>query len=124
VTDLSPLEGMPLQMLWLNGTPVRDITPLRGLPLVSLTLADTKVADISPLKGHPMQRLHIAGTEVTDLSPLQWMQLTRLVFTPSRIKTGLEYARNMKSLEEIGVDFNERMRPAEFWRQYDAGKIK
>ena len=131
VSDLGPLEGAPIRMLWLNDTPVEDILPLRTMPLESLTLAGTKVSDLNPLKGHPLQRLHIARSEVTDLTPLQWMRLARLVFTPGRIKKGIEHARNMASLREIGTAFGEAewgiadnlMPPAAFWEQYDAGRF-
>ncbi len=131
VTDLSPLEGAPIRMLWLNDTAVSDISPLRAMPLESLTLAGTKVSDLGPLKGHPVQRLHIARSEVTDLTPLRWMRLSRFVFTPSRIKTGMQYAREMSTLQEIGTAFGEEewgisggmMAPAVFWERYDAGQI-
>jgi len=133
VTDLSPLSGMQhLSSLWLNDTPVSDITPLKTVPLVSLTLAGTKVSDLSPLKGLPLRRLHIARSEVTDLAPLEWLALDRLVFTPSKIEKGIEHARNMTSLVEIGTSFGEEAEgrqtdvvpAAMFWEQYDAGKFK
>lgn len=125
VSDLGPLEKSPLKMLWLTGCPVRDLAPLQNIPtLVSLTAADTKVSDISPLKGHPLQRLHIAGTEVTDLSPLEWMNLTRLVFTPGKITKGIDRARNMRGLREIGPSFEQRMQPSQFWELFDRGKFK
>ena len=125
VSDLSPLQGLGIEMLWLTGCPVSDIGPLQTVRLVSVTLADTKVSDLGPLKGHPtLQRLHIAGTEVTDLSVLEWLKLTRLIFTPNRIKTGIEFARGMGSLTEIGADFEGRMPPAQFWPMYDAGEFK
>jgi Leucine Rich Repeat (LRR) protein len=131
VKDLKPLAKMrSLKMLWLNDTPVSDISPLAGLPLVSVTLAGTKVSDLGPLEKTGLQRLHIARSDVTDLSPLKWMKLTRLVFTPERIKTGMEYARQMGSISEIGTSFGEEgredrmMRPQVFWRMYDAGKLK
>lgn len=125
VSDLGPLEKTPLRMLWVSGCPVRDITPLSKVPLVSVTLADTEVSDLSPLKGHPtLKRLHIAGTEVTDLSALSSLRLTRLIFTPRRIKTGLEVARQMKTLTEIGTDFDRRMHPSQFWPLYEPGETK
>ena len=115
-------------MLWLNRCPVSDISPLQAVPLVSLTLAETKVSDLSPLKGHPLQRLRIARSEVRDLTVLEWLRLRRLVFTPNRISKGIEHARNMKSLAEIGTRFgegvNDLQRPAQFWAMYDAGKFK
>ena len=125
VSDLGPLKGMGIEMLWLTGCPISDIGPLQTVRLVSVTLADTKVSDLSPLKGHPtLRRLHIAGTDVTDLSVLQWLQLTRLIFTPNRIKTGIEHARDMASLTEIGAEFESRMPPDQFWPMYDAGEFK
>jgi Leucine-rich repeat (LRR) protein len=131
VEDLRPLAGGRLQSVWLNNTPVKDCAPLASNPVVSVTLADTKVSDISPFKGHPtLQRLHIAGSEVTDLAPLQWMDgLTRLIFTPGRIKTGLPQARKMRSIRQIGTSFGrpgepEEMYPPEvFWAMYDAGRF-
>jgi Leucine-rich repeat (LRR) protein len=114
-----------VETLWLSKTPVVDIGPLALVSsLVSLTLEDTKVSDISPLKGHPLKRLHIGRTDVTDLTPLKWMRLTRLIFTPARITSGLDLARNMPGLEEIGVDFPSRMLPGKFWKLYDEGEIK
>ena len=125
VTDLSPLEGMDIEMIWLSECPISDLGPLQNVRVVSLTVADTKVSDLTPLKGHPtLQRLHIARTAVTDLSPLQWMNLTRLIFTPNRIKTGIEHAREMPGLREIGIDFEQRLPPPQFWPRYDAGRFK
>jgi hypothetical protein len=33
VTDLAPLRGMPLQLLWWVGSGVTDPSPLKGMPL-------------------------------------------------------------------------------------------
>ncbi len=119
VKDLSPLAECPIKMLWLTGCPVADISPLRRVPLVSLTLQDTQVSDLSPLEGHPLQRLHIGGSEVTDLTPIGSLQLTRLIFTPGKIKKGLDAVRKMTSLQEMGTRFDDaaddKMPPATFW---------
>ncbi|MFH1918655.1 MAG: leucine-rich repeat domain-containing protein [Planctomycetota bacterium] len=133
VTDLGPLAGMrQLRSLWLNDSPVSDVAPLQTVPLVSLTLAGTKVSDLSSLKGLPITRLHIARSEVTDLAPLEWLQLERFVFTPGNIQAGIEHVRNMRSLRQIGTSFGEESEgresdvvpPGEFWELYDAGKFK
>lgn len=133
VTDLGPLAGMrQLRSLWLNDSPVSDISPLQTVPLVSLTLAGTKVSDLSPLKGLPLKRLHVARSEVADLAPLEWLQLERFVFTPGNIEAGIEHVRNMRSLRQIGTSFGEEsegrkgdvMPPGEFWELYDAGKFQ
>jgi internalin A len=124
VTDLTPLKGMPLVVLWLNETPVSDISPLAGCPrLMSLTLHRTQVSDLSPLSDLGLKRLHIGETPVTDLTPLQGLALTRLIFTPSRIRKGLEVVRDMQSLEELGTTFENRMPPEVFWHLYDTGGL-
>jgi hypothetical protein len=123
VTDLGPLRGMPLEFLWLNETPVSDISPLADCPLVSLTLHRTQVEDLEPLIGSNLQRLHIGETPVTDLTPIANLQLTRLIFTPGRITRGIDYARNMRSIREIGPTFENRMNPATFWALHDQGEL-
>lgn len=125
VKDLGPLRGAPLQALWLNGTPVADISSLAGCPLITLTLQGTKVSDLGPLsKMLTLQRLHIGETPVSDLAPLRELRLTRLIFTPSKITQGLDVARNMKSLTELGTTLETKMAPAQFWTLYDQGKLK
>lgn len=118
VTDLSPLKGMPLRMLWLNETPVSDISPLSGMPLESLTLHRTQVRDLSPLAGSGLQRLHIGETPVSDLTPLRGLHLSRLIFDPRKITEGLSVAREMATLQEMGLTFEEKMPPPSFWEMF------
>lgn len=122
VTDLSPLAGMPMTGLWLNDTDVEDITILGTLPLESVTLRGTRVQDLTPFaNASRLQRIHIAETRVEDLTPLADLKLTRLLFTPSRIKKGLDLVRLMPSLKEMGDSFDSRMHPVQFWEKYEAG---
>lgn len=131
VKDIESLRNGRVQSIWLNNAPVEDCSPLASNPVVSVTLAGTKVSDISCFKGHPtLQRLHIAETEVTDLTPLQWMNgLARLIFTPNRIKKGIDYARRLPSIREIGTAFGapedegKMFSPDIFWQMYDEGKF-
>jgi hypothetical protein len=124
VRNVDPLSESPIKMLWLSHCPVEDISPLKKTPLVSLTLEDTGVTDISCFAGHSIERLHVGGCAVEDLTPLKSMRLTRLIFAPGRVKKGMDVARAMPTINEIGTSFDERLRPAEFWQLYDAGKIK
>jgi Leucine-rich repeat (LRR) protein len=124
VDDVSPLSESPIRMLWLSECPIEDISPLKTTPLVSLTVENTPVDDISAFRGHPIQRLHIGGTEVSDLTPVRQMRLTRLIFTPAKIEKGLDDARNLPTLQQVGTTFDEMMPPPVFWQAYDAGKIK
>ena len=101
ISDLTPLRGMPLELLSVEHTSVVDLGPLRGMPLKELDLSRTKVNDLSPLQGMPLQTvklygcadladlgplagaklrsLDISGTKVTDLGPLKGMPLSELV---------------------------------------------
>ena len=115
VTDLTPLAGMPLEMLNLNdvpvtdltplasmtrlrslnlhGTPVSDLGPLSGLKLTELSVGGKQVTDLSPLAGMPLARLQIFGTSASDLTPLAGMPLEELRFTPQNITQGLDILR-------------------------------
>ena len=129
VTDVSALAGSKLRQLWLNETPVSDLAPLAGAPIVSLTLHRTQVSDLSFIRNLPViQRLHIAETPVTDLTPLKGVPLTRLVFTPAKIEKGLEVARQLFGLREIGTRFDDQSRdlmpPDQFWSRFDNGEFR
>jgi internalin A len=123
IKDIEPLRKSNLRGLWLTDSPVADLSPLAGLPLESLTAHRTLVNDLSFVRKLPViQRLHIAETLIEDLTPLEGIRLTRLVFTPSRIKRGMEAARRLSNLKEIGVAFDaqrqELLPPSQFWAQF------
>jgi len=85
VTDLSPLKGMHLTELSLSGAPVSDLSPLQGMALVSLNLERTQASDLSPLKGMPLALLNLAFTQVDDIKPLRWMPLKDLSLWRARV---------------------------------------
>jgi hypothetical protein len=122
VSDLAPLKGMKLEQLYLNNTKVEDLTPLSGMPLELLSLSGTAVEDLSPLSAmKTLRRLHIARSGVTVLTPIRALELERLVFTPRDIEKGLDIARNMKSIQEIGIELDSLLPPAMFWSLCDQG---
>ncbi len=123
INDVEPLRKSNLRGLWLTDSPVSDLSPLGGLPLVSLTAHRTLVSDLSFVRKLPvLQRLHIGETLIEDLSPLEGVRLTRLVFTPSRIKRGMDSAKRLQGLTQIGASFDDQrqelMPPAQFWAQF------
>lgn len=75
ISNLGPLQGLPLTHLYLEETLVEDLHPLRGIKLQELYLSRTTVKDLSPLRGMPLQKLNLLGTSVTDLSPLESLTL-------------------------------------------------
>jgi internalin A len=128
IADLEWCRSIPsIGILWLRGTPVTNLTPLQDVPITSLDIEDTSVSDLSPLSEMPdLRRLSIINTDVTDLWPLTDLQLSRLLFIPSKIETGIEAVRNMRSLTELGtqtIDESNAVPAAEFWQRYDAGEF-
>ena len=99
VADLSPLQGMPLEELHLNGTPAGDLTPLRGMPLRTLELPDNS----------------------RDLTPLADCRQLECVTVRSQCP-GIELLRSLPNLKQIGPDMSQLLPAAEFWKQYDAKK--
>ncbi len=86
ITDLSPLTGMPLNELYLEGTQVQSLEPLRGLPLRILRMEHTPVTDLSPLAGMPLEQLNVYNTQVTDISVISEMPLNTLWVSGSRVQ--------------------------------------
>ncbi len=78
LTDLSPLRGLPLHELQVNGALVKDLGPLLGMPLNKLGLARTKVAELTWLKGLPLNDLNLEGTRIRDIGALRAMPLRDL----------------------------------------------
>ena len=85
VTDLSPLTGLPLEVLGLAGNPVSDLTALRGMPLTELDLEGTQVVDLLPLAGMPLQSLWLNHAPVADLTPLTGAPLRQLSLLGTKV---------------------------------------
>jgi serine/threonine protein kinase/Leucine-rich repeat (LRR) protein len=122
VRDLSPLKGMKsLTFFDCVETAVSDLSPLQGIPLTGLTCRGSQVSDLSPLRGMPLKSLEIDDTLVTDVTPLQDLPLEDIRLTPNNISKGLNVLRSMKSLKTIGMHYAaEKAWPAaEFWERCD-----
>jgi hypothetical protein len=52
------------------------------------------------------------------------MQLEDIRLTPKNITRGLDILRDMKSLQTIGIEWNQSWPAAEFWARYDRGEFK
>ena len=78
LTDLSPLRGMMLSQLDCGDSQVSNLSPVETMPLTSLQLRGSRVTDLRPLQGKKLAFLQIANTAVTDLSPLKGMPLREL----------------------------------------------
>jgi hypothetical protein len=128
IKQLAPLKGMPLNALIIERcTRITDLELLREMPLTVLNINYcTQFDDLTILKGKPLTHLEMFDTGVTDLTPLAGMPLDLLFFTPRKITRGMDVLnpRNMPTLRRLKIGMDEWAKPAEFWRQYEAGEFK
>jgi len=86
LTDVSPLKGLSLIELNLDGNPILDLTPLQGMPLEQLSLWQWRGTDLRPLKGMKLKSLNIGGgMQKLDLTPLAELPLDFLCINFSRV---------------------------------------
>ena len=75
LSDLTPLEGMPLKGFICSRTEVLDLTPISKMQLKTLEFSDTPVSDLSPLRGMSLEWIDCMRTGVSDISVLEGMPL-------------------------------------------------
>jgi Leucine-rich repeat (LRR) protein len=85
VTDLSPLQGLSLRLLYCNNNHVADLDPLRKMPLEDLSMWGYRDRDLTPLKGMPLRRLGCGSSPVVDLTPLAGLPLESLNISQSKV---------------------------------------
>jgi formylglycine-generating enzyme required for sulfatase activity/Leucine-rich repeat (LRR) protein len=86
LTDLAPLQGLPLKKLHLSSNPkLADLSPLRDMKLTQLHLTYTNVTDLSPLKAMPLDQLMCGSSPLADLSPLEGMKLTEFSCAATKV---------------------------------------
>jgi hypothetical protein len=106
VSDLSPLQGMPIESLQISGTPTADLSPLRGMPLQMLNMTDCKA--------------------ITNLEPIAKITTFKSIILPPHA-TGFEFLRSLTNLERISFQYEKGKGPAqsaeEFWKLQDQRKM-
>jgi serine/threonine protein kinase/formylglycine-generating enzyme required for sulfatase activity len=86
LSDLKPLQGMSLRKLSAHNSAISDLTPLAGMPLEELSLWAWDGSDLSPLKGLPLIQLNIGGSgQAMDLKPLTGAPLQDLVLNMTKV---------------------------------------
>jgi hypothetical protein len=111
ISDLKPLEGMPLRYLNLYGLPVSNLSVLASMKsLRELYVDSMPVTDLTPVRGLSLIVLSFRGTRVEDLTPIQNLPLKRLGldYQPDREA----FVRSFPELESIN---NKPV--AEFWKE-------
>ncbi len=110
VTNISPVRALPkLKSLACDGIGgsglLRDLTPLAGLKLTSLGVQGTQVTDLSPLRGMPLEILTVYDTPLFDVSPLvDCKNLISLGLNVTKVTAaGLEHLRSLANLTSLDV---------------------
>lgn len=117
ITDLTPLEGLPLKTLALCDSPVTDLSPIAELTeLETLYLADNAATDYSVLASlEELQKLNLDCATVDDLEFLTALQLSELslgltiprngdwsaVSTQTQLETLTLWSPNRKTLDVL-----------------------
>jgi len=117
VIDLTPLSRFKtLRELGLIRTKVSDLSPIQNLPLDILLIGGTDVRDLSPITNMPLRVLHIVDTVITNLDVIFQTDINYLDFDLNDFsKEQIEKLRNSK-IEIFNGYKHER-----FWREYDEG---
>ena len=94
VSDLSLLASMPnLKELWLCRQQISDLSPLEGLPITRLVLCDNQIEDLSPLSSlTSLNTLWLGGNAPSDLTPLAGLPRLNLVLVPQSMTAAAELA--------------------------------
>ncbi len=100
VTDLSPLDGMPLTTLRIGRTGVSDLSPVRTLPLRVLDCSGTRVRDLTPLLGLRLDAVDLRGLGDADLTPLAALPLREVWcdYVPDRHRKLFRGIRTLRTL--------------------------
>jgi hypothetical protein len=112
VTDISPIRALAgLKVFgYIGGGPksnsLSDLSPLQGLPLTSLYCMNTPLSDLSPLKGMPLTDLNCRGTKVADLTPLAACPNLRLLNVSDAKVTPAGVAALQKALPKCKITWN------------------
>ncbi len=107
LSDLSPLEGMPLTSLWCHYTQVSDLSFLQGTTLDTLNCYGTPISDLSALRGMPLRVLTCFNTQVSNLSPLEdCRNLKSLNVTGTKV-TPASVAALKKALPNCKIEWND-----------------
>lgn len=131
ITDLSPLEGLPLRALYLCDNQIEDLTSLRKLgslqtlylgnnpvddltPLASLrrleelnldSYYDGRVDSLAPLTGLPVTRLSLNNTSPRDgdWSPLETLGQAETLYLWNPPEAALPHLSGMDSLRHLSL---------------------
>ena len=119
IIDLTPLKGMPLEWLHINGndhdpSKVVTLAGLEGMPLKELSLmGNVGLADVGAIKGAPLKVFKVMGTHgggptVTDFSPLEGMALETVFLAAPNTDVNVLKGMPLKSVTGLPISCPRR----------------
>ncbi len=79
LTDLGPIQGLPIEQLTIRGCGIESLDALRGMPLEKLEIPNLFVPDFRPLAELPLRVFHFGHPDTgPDLAPLTECPLEHL----------------------------------------------
>ena len=119
ITDLSPLEGLPIRTLQIESCPLTDLSPVANLKkLERFIVGECPVTDVTPLASSKMTQLNLSCKELTDLRPLAQMPNLQRLQIPKHCRD-IEFLRGKESLQYLDTTHSHKS-VEDFWREFDA----
>lgn len=108
ITDLSPLSGLNLSMLSIDGSQISDLSPLSGLSsLKSLYLSNSQISDISALGGlNNLTSLSLRNCNISNISALSNLVNLRELLLGGNQISDISALENLTNLEMLQLQNN------------------
>ncbi len=100
LTDLTPIQKLPLVSLDINGADITDLTPLKSMALKDVRLSNCRqLRDLSPLAGMKLDRVDLAHNSLLQsLAALEGMPLTHLDLDSGAVFKGVQSLKFVKGM--------------------------
>ena len=109
--------------LHIRTTQVSDITPLKGMPLELLDMGNTRVSDVSVLAGMPLNTLGVDNCQIADLRPIADCKMLEKLSLP-KLEADVSFLRGLNNLKQVdddgGAYWEVQTSAEDFWKKHEA----
>jgi len=95
ITDLGPLQGMPLTCLYCGANEITSLEPIRGMKLLKLDCGGNPITNLDPLRGMPLTTLVCECCRIETLKPISDLPLNLLNCGGNKLIDGLDPVRHI-----------------------------
>jgi len=75
ISDLAPLAGLPITVLYCQNNRIKSLEPLRGMKLEILNCSDNPITSLEPLRGMPLRTFDCENCRFDNLDSLRDLPL-------------------------------------------------